>query len=166
MKKGITLIEAVLALALVALILASLTGILNVSLKSWRMGSERDEVIQNGRVAMDRIISDLRYAVSISRFRQAILEFDTVYLENEDDYAETISYYKSGTGLYRSVDGQANPPEIAGYIDDFDITLHSTGGQQTIHAAQAASARIDLTLVNGDETFTITSGAHMRYYGD
>jgi type II secretory pathway pseudopilin PulG len=129
---------------------------------------ERDVVVkESGKgVAMERIISDLRYAVSISSFRQTTLEFDTVYLENEDNNTETIRYYKSGSSLYRSVGGQATPPEIAGYIDDFDITLHSAGGQQTIHATQAASARIDLTLVNGDETFTLTSGAHMRYYGD
>ncbi|MBL7170470.1 MAG: prepilin-type N-terminal cleavage/methylation domain-containing protein [Candidatus Omnitrophica bacterium] len=165
-NRGITLIEVILALALGALILASLTGILNISLKSWELSEESNELIQIGRVAMERIMSDIRYAVSLSTFSGGVLEFDTKYLDEDDD-VETIKYEKSGSDINRSVKensnyGQANP--IANYVDSFGITLLRANGTSTPQANQAASVKIDLTLVSGDETFEITSTAHMRNY--
>lgn len=163
-QKGITLIEVSLALALIAAILVSLTNVLNVSLKNWEFSGRRNELIQNARVAMDRIISDLRYAVSISDFNGGVLQFDTRYLENEDDSVEVVRYYKSDSNLYRSVDDQPDPPVIADWVDSFDITLRDANGQSVASAAQAAFAEISLILVNGNDTFTLTSCAHMRNY--
>ena len=161
-RRGMTLIEAVLSLALIALILVSLTNVLNVSLKAWRLSGRDDDLIQNARVAMERMTSDIRYAVAISEFSGGALEFSTRYVEDEDDQTEVIRYYKSGSGLYRSVDGEENPPEIAEYVDAFDITLLTSAGQATSDADQAASVEINLGMVNGSDSFSVTSASHLR----
>lgn len=163
-EQGITLIEVSLALALIAAILVSLTNVLNISLKNWEFSGRRNELTQNGRVAMDRIISDLRYAVSISEFNEGVLQFDTRYLENEDDSIEVIRYdKKSDSNLYRSVDA-GSPAVIADWVDSFNITLRDANGQSVALASQAAFAEISLVLISGNDTFTLTSSAHMRNY--
>lgn len=159
--KGVTLIETVLAMSLVALILSSLTVILSVSLKSWELSDEKDELVQNGRVAMDRIISDLRYAISFTQSSGGVLEFETKYLEDKEaekvkDDIEIIKYEKSGSSIYRSVDSQASS-EIAAYVDSFGITLLDADGDKTTD-----SVIIKLKLKSGDDTFTLTSTAYMR----
>ena len=163
-KKGVTLIELVLALALIAIILISLTSIFNISLKAWSASGKKTELVQNARIAMERMMSDLRYAVSISQFSDNVLEFDTRYLVNEDDSIETITYYKSGASLYRAVDNQSNAPAIAEYINTFDIILRDADGQSVASASEAASAEVALVLSNENYTFSIVSSAHMRSY--
>ncbi|MDD5449297.1 MAG: prepilin-type N-terminal cleavage/methylation domain-containing protein [Candidatus Omnitrophica bacterium] len=163
-RNGITLIEVSLALALISVILLALTNILGISLKNWELSGKRNELIQNGRVAMERITSDLRYAVSITTFTDDVLEFKTRYLENEDDSVEVIKYYKSGSNLYRQVDDQKDPPVIADWIESFRITLRDSNGQAVAQAAQAAFTEVNLVMSDGKESFTLTSCANMRTY--
>jgi len=106
---GFTLLETVLALAIGALVVISLSNLFQVSLASWEQSMDRSELLQHTRVALQRITMELRYATELvdTRSTPNTLTFNTVNLEDDDSGVEEISYYidQPVENLHRSVDG-------------------------------------------------------------
>ncbi|MCK9442983.1 MAG: prepilin-type N-terminal cleavage/methylation domain-containing protein [Tissierellaceae bacterium] len=61
-NKGFTLIEVILVLALSSLIMLPLLSILDFSIKASTSGNEKDELILNGRYAIEYIKDEIRSA--------------------------------------------------------------------------------------------------------
>lgn len=64
-SKGFTLIELILSLGLSSIIILSLFNILNFSRNAFSLGNERDELMLNGRYAIEYIKNEVRSAESI-----------------------------------------------------------------------------------------------------
>ncbi|MFC1808982.1 PilW family protein [Candidatus Omnitrophota bacterium] len=112
-NSGFTLLEVVLALAVSVVIISAVTMAFQVSLKSSRSTFSKNEALQHARLAMNKIVRDLRYAVKIKVFPTDLLGFYTRTRVNDDWNAEVIQYQRNGDFLERSVDGGA-PTIIAG----------------------------------------------------
>lgn len=62
MRRGLTLIELLISIAGGALILAALLNIFLISREALDRGGPRQELVQNARIALERIARDLRQA--------------------------------------------------------------------------------------------------------
>ncbi len=59
-QRGLTLIELMLAVAVAAIVLGGLSGVLLVGLEAQASGRQANEVLYQGRFAMDRMIAKAR----------------------------------------------------------------------------------------------------------
>jgi prepilin-type N-terminal cleavage/methylation domain-containing protein len=66
-QSGFTLIEIVISTALMSMVLGAAYVCLNAAFSTRRMVEQRAEVLQNARVALDRISADLRSACPLSK---------------------------------------------------------------------------------------------------
>ncbi len=172
--KALTLIEAVLALTLGALVLASLTMVFKTGWQSWKEDSERSELIQHARVAMWRIMDDLRYAQAIDELptsgSSGSLQFTT---ENLLSGSGVIRYELLSSELSRVVEGVGS--EIAGsptegiYVTSLDSTLLKIESGDLValdadnNPGDAVAVRVDLTLQDADgDSFILSSMAKLR----
>lgn len=148
---GLTLIELILTIAIVGIVITSIVIVLDLGLNSWRSYDDKAELLQNGRIAMSRIIGELRYADAASVvFSAGSLNFDTIYLIDSDSGTENIDYILTSNVLYRSVDS-LNQTEVASFIDTFTITSTITGLYQ-----------IELGLSDGNNQITLKNMAYPR----
>lgn len=65
-ERGFTLIELLITFALVGFILASIYTFYLTGLRSWQRGDAFIEAQQSARIAVDMIVTELRYASEIS----------------------------------------------------------------------------------------------------
>ena len=91
-RGGYSLIEVVLALALGALVLSSLTACFVVSRRQWKKVQYQSQILQHLRIALDRICTELRYADTLTSVGTSVLGFTTTNLINDTPDIETIQY--------------------------------------------------------------------------
>jgi prepilin-type N-terminal cleavage/methylation domain-containing protein len=61
--KGVTLVELLVAVALLALLMVAFYTVFRTGTKAYQTGEKRVEIIQNARVAFDRMVSEIRQAM-------------------------------------------------------------------------------------------------------
>jgi prepilin-type N-terminal cleavage/methylation domain-containing protein len=82
-KRGFTLIEMLIALALLVIICSVTLGIYNNSMKSFDSLSESVDKRGNCRIALDFIVSNLKEATTISTANSCVnLDGHKIYLKN------------------------------------------------------------------------------------
>ncbi len=62
-ERGVTLVELMVAVALLSLIMVAFFTIFKGGTAAWRKGDIRTELVQNGRIALDRMASEIRQAL-------------------------------------------------------------------------------------------------------
>lgn len=62
-ERGVTLVELMVAVALLSLIMVAFFTIFKGGTSAWRKGDIRTELVQNGRIALDRMASEIRQAL-------------------------------------------------------------------------------------------------------
>jgi len=123
---GFTFVEMVLALAVGTLLLVVAYQFLLASQQFYRIGGDKVEYAQNGRVAMDKMVRELRQAeVVVTTFPSQEIEFKDghtpgtkryirYFLQNRNILREEIMYYFSSEPdvavLHSDRDGSNNPP--------------------------------------------------------
>ena len=149
-KRAFTLIEAVMAATLTAVIFTVLTSVFKAGTKAMDSISKDNELAQHARVTMGRIVSELRYAERGTVFGNNVLQFSTRKLVDNDDDVETIQYGRSVSAgrqyIQRAIDGGAGAVvggTLIGNVDPIDATLFRSTGYKR-------SAGILTALVAGD----------------
>lgn len=115
-NKGFTLIEFVLGMSLVSIVLCSVFVVLNHSMNIFQYGDESDEILLNGRYAIDYIKNEIMSAdkiISSSKFKNLDFEYPTnigfVIMSKGDIRCNYITYYKRNDELTRiSCEGLEN----------------------------------------------------------
>lgn len=100
-RAGFTLVELLVAVALLSLIMVAFYTVFKEGTKAYQTGEKRVEIIQNARVAFDRMVSEIR---------QAMPEVGG----NPDVVFEIESGLKSGTWItfYAPIDGTEGAEKI------------------------------------------------------
>jgi type II secretory pathway component PulJ len=162
---GVTLVEVVLSLALGALILGSTGLIFKHGLDSWRFYNEHGELIQNSRLAIRRLLEELKYAESIHNSSIDIIEFDTVNLVDSDSEVERIRYNLLSGTLYRSV-WQLDTENIYGasYIVAHAVSSFRTSFPAPGSQIQDGLVEVNLGLKSGSSTVILRGKAHLRNF--
>jgi hypothetical protein len=97
-EQGMTLIEFTMAGAVAGVMFLVLYSILNQALAAYNIGQLRSRAVQSGRVAMVRIVDDIKYAEDIW-----VADVDRIFVSRpheESGTAQLIDYrYYSGTDV-------------------------------------------------------------------
>ena len=64
-KRGITLVELILVVVVMAIIMAALAPYIGAIQRTWQWGDRRTEMMQHGRVSLDRMVKTLRNCITI-----------------------------------------------------------------------------------------------------
>ena len=120
---GLTLIEILVALAILGMIAMALYGILKGGLDVWRGGKERTDIIAQARVAMDRLTREAREATYMKAADITGINF-SAYLGTTSP--KDISYYYNSSQdiLYRNEESGGGK-EMAKYIGSFSLCYYS-----------------------------------------
>jgi len=145
--RGFSLAELLIVIAILGLMLAGIVTIQMQGQKAYLIGSHRVEAQQNGRVALELMVRELRSAQSVTAIPSA------TNMTFVDENGNTIQYQLAGTVLNRITGGVATP--LIGGVVSFNLTYFSAynGATNTGTTTGAAGSLrlVRLQLVTGTE---------------
>lgn len=154
-QAGHSLVEVLVATAVMGLIMSATLSILRAGLAAWGWGAGRVEAQQTARVALERIARELREAgydpagagfeaVVVAEPTRIVIHRDLNGNGLIDPTRERITYLlRSGeTTLRRDAGGGAQP--LAEGVRRFKLDYLDKGGAPTADRARIASVRIEI----------------------
>jgi prepilin-type N-terminal cleavage/methylation domain-containing protein len=102
-QRGFTLTELLVVIAILGMMLAGLVTVQMQGQQAYLIGSHRVEAQQNGRIALELMVRELRSATSVTFIPSAT---DMTFV---DEYGNTIQYSLSGAVLNRTTGGVTTP---------------------------------------------------------
>lgn len=96
LNHGFTLLETVLTVAVMGIIMVGIGSSLMIAARAMPTAKSATATMIAAAEAVEQIVTDLQYAVSVSQRTATMIEF-TVHDRNGDDIPETIRYSWSGT---------------------------------------------------------------------
>ena len=183
-NKGLSLLEAIMALALGSVLLAAVAMMGILSLKNRDMLNTKGELLHQTRLAVARISAELRYATKLLQAEStphAYLEFETTNLIDADPGVETIRFSRTSGNAYliRTVDGTGTlylagiPKNVTEYITRVTVfevkPMRVDGGDNLVDLggsplSEAVAVQFALTLedVDSGETVKVSTMVKMR----
>ncbi|PYM44884.1 MAG: hypothetical protein DME14_21535 [Candidatus Rokuibacteriota bacterium] len=161
-ERGYTLAELLTAMAVLGLLMAGLFLTLQEGQTVYLYGAGRAEVQQNARVALERMLRELRTASSVATSSANDVKFTFL-----DDTAAsvTVEYNLNGTNLQRNqtVPAAAGQPDIlVGGVTTFAVTYYDINNVATTTAANVYAVDISITTRSDDATLASYSPANRR----
>ena len=159
-ERGYTLAELLTAMAVLGLMLAGLFLTLQAGQGTYLYGAGRVEVQQNARVALERMLRELRTASSIATAGGNDVKF--TYLDDTGT-SVTVEYSLAGTSLQRNqtvpvIAGQ--PATLVGGLNNFTVTYYDINNNATTTAANVYAVDISITTKSEDTTLASYSPAN------
>ncbi|HKB25461.1 MAG TPA: prepilin-type N-terminal cleavage/methylation domain-containing protein [Methylomirabilota bacterium] len=162
-QRGYTLAELLTAMAVLGLLLAGLLLTLQEGQTAYQYSAGRAEVQQNARVALDRMLRELRTATTIITSTSTDVKFTYCDGTNpattpcDSTMLITVEYSLSGASapylLQRNQTGAANQPDtLIGGVSALTITYYDINNVVTTTAANVRSIDIQLTTRPEDTT--------------
>ena len=164
---GMTLVEMIVAMAILAVIFAVIVPQIRAIQNSWGSKREMVEAIQNGRVLMDHIVFNLTQAARITAV-SGPTESDG-YIEFEDNDGNFMRYEIGMDGFieYGPLD---NLSELAGPVSELQFTCYDAFDLDTpimdvnqIRSVKVRSTFTNSALLGQDQTFA--GEAYLRTSG-
>ncbi len=113
-QRGFTLTELLVVIAVLGMMLAGLVTVQMQGQQAYLIGSHRVEAQQNGRVALELMVRELRSATSVTAIPSAT---DLTFV---DANGITIRYWLSGAVINRTTTGVTSP--LIGGVVTFNLT--------------------------------------------
>jgi prepilin-type N-terminal cleavage/methylation domain-containing protein len=159
-ERGYTLAELLAGMAVLGLMMAGLVLLLQAGQGTYLYNSGRVEVQQNARVALLRMLSELRTASSVATAGASDVKF--TYLDDTGT-SVTVEYSLTGTSLQRNqtvpaVAGQ--PATLVGGVNTFAVTYYDISNNTTTTAANVYAVDISITTKSEDTTLASYSPAN------
>ncbi len=82
--RGLTLVEVLVTTLLLGMVLTALVPLFSVGQQTWDQTRRRQEIVQNARMALDRIVREMRAAQSLAVISPTDLQFSVFYGVVED----------------------------------------------------------------------------------
>jgi prepilin-type N-terminal cleavage/methylation domain-containing protein len=161
-ERGYTLAELLTAMAVLALLMSGLFLTLQEGQNVYLFGAGRAEVQQNARVALERMLRELRTASSVATASASDVKFTFL-----DDTATlvTVEYSVAGTSLQRNqtVPALAGQPDtLVGGVNNFTVTYYDINNVATTTAANVYAVDISITTQSEDTTLASYSPANRQ----
>ncbi len=163
-RQGFSLIEMMIALALMSALIVSLGAALNAALNANTENTKLSEASQTGRAILNRICQDIRTASAVTTTATSI----TILPPDNDDDLTQIEYELDAGKLYlrRTVDGTETSYVLLGDTNDnvtvATFTITSQAGVDYEDVACTATVNIDLKLDYDGNQFSLTASASPR----
>ena len=156
---GVTLVEMIIAVALIAIVFTALTPLFRGILNSWDSKAGAAETVQNGRVLIGHLNHNLSKAVQISAV-SASAETDG-YIEFEDNDGNTLRYDINSTSNYVEFGVVGGLSDLAGPASQLQFTCYDANDFSTpiTDVNSIRYVKVEATLTNPaplgqDKTFT------------
>lgn len=153
-EQGFTLIELILAIVIVGIIAIAITAAFAPTMRVSVAVDTRKEALQGGRLAIERMIREIREARSIAA------GFTATSLTFTNAASSTITYSLSGASLQRIVGGV--PSDITCCVQGLTLTYLKKDGSAATLPADVWRIRADLQIKVGDETVELRSEVNPR----
>ncbi|HDP70689.1 MAG TPA: hypothetical protein ENN38_07795, partial [Actinobacteria bacterium] len=141
-EKGFSLTELLIYSLLLLLVLSAVYGLLMSAVRSWQTGENVADIQQNARMAMDRMVSELRVCGGIVDDATHDSTTGTIYFTEHPGTTEVACYrYNESTKkiLYH------NTP-LAEYVDFFNLTYYQDGTVLTAGFDGANRVKIEMEI--------------------
>ncbi|MHC4526593.1 MAG: PilW family protein [Planctomycetota bacterium] len=162
---GLTLIESVLALAIVVIVMAAVLPQVRLIQNSWDCKQAAAETLQNGRV----LIGHLRRKLSTARRITAVSDAaqSSGYIAFEDNDANSYRYDISGTTDYVRFGPIGNPADLAGPVSRLQLTCYGAYDLDTptTDVNSIRCVKVQTTLTNSarlDQDMTFSTVVYIR----
>ena len=163
-SKGFTLVELVIVMAIVGIGTAIIGTILLGVVKAWTFKFNRNDILWDGRLAINRMTREMRAIKNTTSVTTATAaQFRFIDTGNKD-----ITYSLVSTDLNRTEDGIANL--LAENVSSVTFTYYYANGTVIPTPAVSPSAtdirrvRIDLTLTKNGENVYLRSDSVARNF--
>lgn len=150
--KGFTLIELIIVIAIVGIISGIIGFILLASIDAWTLAVNRNDIVSDGRIAMDRMVREIREVKNAATVVTA--DSNQFRFTNADNI--DITYSLSSTNLNRAQDGQTNV--LAENVSGLAFTYYDANGA-VIPGPAVSPLDTDIKRVQINLTFTKNSHA-------
>jgi prepilin-type N-terminal cleavage/methylation domain-containing protein len=166
-ERGYTLAELLTAMAVLGLLMAGLFLTLQEGQTVYLYGAGRAEVQQNARVALERMLRELRTTTSVSTASANDVKFTYVDETNctpmPSCASVTVEYNLSGTNLRRiQTAPTASTETLIGGVTSFVATYYDINNNTTTTAANVYVVDISITTRSDDTTLASYSPANRR----
>jgi prepilin-type N-terminal cleavage/methylation domain-containing protein len=159
LSKGLTLIEMIMAIVIMGI----LSGVLMFSIKGvmdlWNFWSFRSEVSAQGRIAVMRMVREIRQV----RNESTIFIADRSRIQFNDTDNQTIDYSLNGTNLTR------NGNVLATGVTNLTFTYYNISNAVLVSMPLNQTNReaifgigLGLTMVSGDQNKTLATRVYPR----
>jgi len=145
-RTGLTLLEMILAMAMMAIIFAAIVPQLRPMLSSWDSKAGAAEALQNGRVLIDHLKYNLSKAVKIT----AVDGSTEGYIEYEDNDGNTCRYDVASSYVRFGVVGDLS--DLAGPVSQLQFTCYDACDLDTpiTDVDSIRFVKVETTLTNAD----------------
>ena len=164
MKRGSTLVELVIVIAIVGIMAGAVGYILLGAVDAWTFKAKRNDILWDGRMAINRMVREIREIKNLTSVTTASSsQFRFTNVNNN-----SITYSLSGADLNRTKDGTANI--LAQNVSSLSFTYYDSSGAGIATPTVSPSAtnirrvRINLTLTNGGQNFYAQSDSMPRNF--
>jgi len=140
---GVTLIELLIVMSIMAVLMTALVPYMRSGRQVWEVvGDRHADVLQNARIGMDKMTREIRQAQSISDAGSSYIEFADRD-ENDRKFQHNAGYLEYGTP------GDLNP--LAGPVDSFSLTYYKEDGiTETTTPGEVRSVLIQLSTSDSE----------------
>jgi len=184
-RRGISLVELLIALAISAMLLTATAVAIDASFKSYRINQEQASLIQKARLAANRILANIRQTEAHAPYTTSLLAnfaagqtVTDTGIQMYDDAGTLTRYYLDATNqrlMMRT--GSSTPRVLLEGVTNFSMTLEPmrsstsirTGGVYDLLSRATILLTVrtaDNTVMNsettGDQTVTISSSVMPR----
>ena len=162
-SEGLTLVEMVLAVAIMAIVLAALVPQFRAILGSWDSKEANAEALQNGRILIDHLYRNLSAAVQITAVSDS--SETNGYIELQDNDGNTMRY-DIGANNYVEFGPVGNLADLAGPVSQLQFTCYDACDLDTpipdINAIRCVKVETTLTNPGPGPDKIFTTQAYLR----
>jgi type II secretory pathway pseudopilin PulG len=145
-RRAFSLVEAVVAMGVMAILLLGMSGALTMSVTALDKGKDASAKAVAAAAACDTVMADLNEATSVTANSAAAITL-SVPDRDGDKSPDVISYRWSGARgdpLYRTVNG--NEQVLVAGVDQLTINLFGRSGSASADGAESVLASFDTSL--------------------
>jgi prepilin-type N-terminal cleavage/methylation domain-containing protein len=182
-RAGVTIMEMMIAVAISSLLLASVGIAIDASFKANTANQDQSHLTQRSRLAMNRIVTDIRGTVAhapidpqaVTGFEGGLIVSDTgiQMLVGDEETGAVVKYELDAAGkrlYYTDVNNKKHVAvsNVENFVVKFEpmksLEAQQTGGvyDQLLRATVLLTIRPDKGDVNSDQTLTLSSSVMPR----
>lgn len=158
-QRGFTLIELILVIILLAIISAGFAAGLVPTMRASMMVDTRKEAIQSARMAVDRMMREIRVIRTIATNVPDIQTWTSTDLKFNDMYGKSIEFVRNGAGapytLLRYENSVSNT--LSGDVQSLSFTYLKKDGSAASAVGEIWRIQISLQVKVGNETVDLRS---------
>ncbi len=162
---GLTLVEMVIAMAIITIILAVILPQFRMIQNNWDSQAGAAETLQNGRVLIDHLNRNLSKAVRITAVSDS--SETNGYIELQDSSAKNVRYDVNSISNYVEFGLVGDLSDLAGPVSQLQFTCYNATDLSTpiTDVNSIRSVKIETTLINPaklDQDMTFSTQAYIR----